>query len=242
VVDGELMINNELAYQDAGLQHRYTAYVKDYELSKKVLLDKKINYEFPSQEFTNKNTGYTETVEYWRSDDKTIYSLTMTEKAKNKLAQFPNVLKIEQQIEKKDSTGYSDKNQIFPSNKAYNWTVDNFGPLTIPKKGVTVELNETTLPLYKTLITRYELHQLEVKNNNIFIDGKQVNSYTFEMDYYWMMGDNRNNSQDSRFWGFVPENHIVGKAVFVWMSYSPHPEEGGFFKRIRWDRLFTKVH
>ncbi|MBW6482610.1 MAG: signal peptidase I [Vicingaceae bacterium] len=242
VIDGELMVNNELAYQDAGLQHRYTAYVKNYELSKKVLLDKKINYEFPSQEFTNKNTGYTETVEYWRSEDKTIYSLTMTEEAKNKLAQFPNVLKIEQQIEKKDSTGYSDKNQIFPSNKAYNWTVDNFGPLTIPKKGVTVELNETTLPLYKTLITRYELHQLEVKNNNIFIDGKQVNSYTFEMDYYWMMGDNRNNSQDSRFWGFVPENHIVGKAVFVWMSYSPHPEEGGFFKRIRWDRLFTTVH
>lgn len=86
------------------------------------------------------------------------------------------------------------------------------------------------------------MNNLEVKEGKIFINGAPTTSYTFKMDYYWMMGDNRNNSLDSRYWGFVPEDHIVGKAVFVWMSYSPHPEEGGFFSRIRWDRLFTKVH
>ncbi|HEY9083773.1 MAG TPA: signal peptidase I, partial [Vicingaceae bacterium] len=152
-----------------------------------------------------------------------------------------NVVNIEQIIDKKDSTTYADLS-IFPNSALYNWTVDNFGPLTIPKKGVTVELNENTLPIYKVLITRYELNDLQVKDNKIFINGEETTSYTFKMNYYWMMGDNRNNSLDSRYWGFVPEDHIVGKAVFVWMSYSPHPEEGGFFSRIRWDRLFTKVH
>lgn len=242
LVDGVLYVNDQVAYQDEGVQHKYIVQTKDYELSKKVLIDKAINYEFPVQEVVNPNTGQiVNTVDYWRSKDKTMYNLTMTKEAKEKLAQFPNVVNIEQLIDKKDSSAYFDTS-VFPNSTLYNWTVDNFGPLTIPKKGVTVELNETTLPLYKVLITRYEMNNLEVKEGKIFINGAPTNSYTFKMDYYWMMGDNRNNSLDSRYWGFVPEDHIVGKAVFVWMSYSPHPEEGGFFSRIRWDRLFTKVH
>ena len=248
VVDGVLKVNNQIAYQDPGVQHNYIVNTQNFGFSKEVLVEKKINFEFPEEPFRDEagniikdRSGEPLMFKHWNPIENQ-YRFTLTEEAKNKLLQFGNVAQLQQLIEKKDSLGFSDRNQIFPSSNYYNWTVDNFGPLTIPKKGVTVNLNEKTLPLYKNLITRYELHQLETKNNQIFIDGKPVTSYTFEMDYFWMMGDNRNNSQDSRYWGFVPENHIVGKAVFVWMSYSPHPEDGGFFKRIRWDRLFTTVH
>jgi signal peptidase I len=106
----------------------------------------------------------------------------------------------------------------------------------IPKKGATVKLTTQTLPLYRRIIKNYEENDLTVKSGDIYINGEIATSYTFKMDYYWMMGDNRHNSQDSRFWGFVPENHIVGKAVFVWLSWDS--QQGG----LRWDRLFTLVH
>jgi signal peptidase I len=110
--------------------------------------------------------------------------------------------------------------------------VDNFGPIYIPKKGVTVKLDANTLPLYERIIHAYELHDLKVEGDKIYIDGQLADSYTFEMDYYWMMGDNRHNSADSRYWGYVPENHIVGKPVLVWLSRDK--ENGG----IRWKRMF----
>jgi signal peptidase I len=238
IVDSKLMINREVAYEDPGRQYNYRVLVKDHYLTRKELIESEINFEFLGQSGKTKEAPLLE-------DEKTgvlYHQLTMTEEAKKKLERFPNVVAIEQMIAKKDSTKYSDFNPIFPSSKFYNWSVDNFGPLTVPKKGVTIELNEQTLPLYKVLITRYEMNELKVDGNKIYINGEETNSYTFKMDYYWMMGDNRNNSQDSRYWGFVPEDHIVGKAVFVWMSYSPHEENGGFFSRIRWDRLFTVVH
>lgn len=114
------------------------------------------------------------------------------------------------------------------------WNRDNFGPLTIPRKGVTVNLTPQNIAIYRRLIKIYEHHSLEETATGFVIDGKPATSYTFEYDYYWMMGDNRHNSQDSRFWGFVPETHIVGKAWFVWLSYG----EGG----LRWSRLFRGIH
>lgn len=126
---------------------------------------------------------------------------------------------------------------IFPNNPQYNWTVDNFGPLKIPRKGETVKLDSATLPLYRRIIDVYEDNNLEVKNGKIFINGVESSSYTFKMDYYFMMGDNRHNSADSRYWGFVPEDHIVGKAVFVWMSLSQKPYQDKF----RWNRFFSFV-
>lgn len=128
------------------------------------------------------------------------------------------------------------KTPVFPNDTAYNWTRDNMGPFTIPKKGQTVKLDLKTLALYRRVIHNYEGHDLKVVGDKIYIDDKIADSYTFEMDYYWMMGDNRHNSLDSRFWGFVPEDHIVGKAVFVWLSYDAQ------LGRIRWERLFSLVH
>ena len=116
----------------------------------------------------------------------------------------------------------------------FKWNLDNFGPLVIPKKGTTVQLTPENIALYRRVIGVYEGNKLEERNGQFFINGQPSSSYTFKMDYFWMMGDNRHNSLDSRFWGFVPEDHVVGKAWFVWLSYG----ENG----IRWSRLFRGVH
>lgn len=123
--------------------------------------------------------------------------------------------------------------EFFPNSKSYSWTQDNFGELWVPQKGTTIALTTENLPLYRRIIEQYEGHNLEVKDGQILIDGTPADSYTFAMDYYWMMGDNRHNSADSRFWGFVPEDHIVGKASFIAFSTG---EEG-----IRWNRMFRKI-
>lgn len=124
-------------------------------------------------------------------------------------------------------------NSIFPYTK--NWNADNMGPFLIPGRGTTIPLTLESLPLYKKIIREYEHNELDVKNGQILINGKPATSYTFQQDYYWMMGDNRHRSEDSRFWGFVPEDHIVGKPVFVWLSYD------NVNGRIRWERMFTTV-
>ncbi len=124
---------------------------------------------------------------------------------------------------------------VFPLDTAnFKWNRDNFGPMTIPKEGVTVEINPKNIALYRRIIRNYEGNALEEKGGKIIINGKEATNYTFKMDYYWMMGDNRHNSLDSRYWGFVPIDHVVGKAWFVWLSYG----EGG----IRWKRLFHGIH
>ena len=122
---------------------------------------------------------------------------------------------------------------VFPHHENYPWNCDNYGPLWIPYKGATVELNIENLPLYERIIDQYENHDLRVEGDKIFIDGKEATTYTFAMDYFFMMGDNRHNSLDSRYWGFVPEDHIVGKALFIIFSKGP---EG-----IRWDRIGKKI-
>jgi signal peptidase I len=128
---------------------------------------------------------------------------------------------------------------IFPNNPSYPWNVDNFGPLFIPSSGTTIQLNSTNIHLYKRIISVYENNDLSFENDKILINGKETHEYTFKMGYYFMMGDNRHNSADSRFWGFVPEDHIVGKAVFIWLSLDP---DGSFLSRVRWSRLFSMIH
>lgn len=122
---------------------------------------------------------------------------------------------------------------IYPYSSLFDWTIDNFGPLYIPKKGATIQLDPKNIALYQRLIHVYENNSWEERDGKVFINGKEASSYTFKMNYYWMMGDNRHRSQDSRFWGFVPEDHVVGEAWLIWMSYD---------KGVRWNRIFKSIH
>ena len=137
------------------------------------------------------------------------------------------------------SEGVSNLN-FFPNNKSFKWNNDYLGPIYIPKKGDEIDLNLDNLPLYKKIIKDYEFNDVDISNGRIFINSKEQDSYTFKQDYYWMMGDNRYNSEDSRVWGFVPFDHVLGKPVFIWMSID------GLFSGIqnwkfRWDRIFTTI-
>jgi signal peptidase I len=128
---------------------------------------------------------------------------------------------------------------IFPQDPQFSWNVDNFGPLYIPKEGATINLTPQNISFYRRAIAVYEGNKLEERNGKFYINGNEASKYTFKMNYYFMMGDNRHNSADSRFWGFVPEDHIVGKAVFIWMSWDSN---GSFLGKIRWSRLFNIIH
>ena len=127
---------------------------------------------------------------------------------------------------------------IYPLNGNMHWTRDNYGPIWIPAKGKSIDLNLDNLAIYERPIRVYEKNDLKVKDGRIYINGKEAKSYTFKMDYYWMMGDNRHNSADSRYWGFVPEDHVVGKPIFIW--WSSDPDRSGF-GGIRWNRIFNFV-
>ncbi len=128
---------------------------------------------------------------------------------------------------------------IYPQNMAKDWTTADYGPVWIPKRGSVVKLSPATLPIYERAIKVYEGNDLAVRDGKIFINGEETNCYKFKFDYYWMMGDNRDNSADSRFWGFVPEDHIVGKPLFVWISLDP--DYGWFDGKFRWERLFKGI-
>lgn len=156
------------------------------------------------------------------------YNLTATDVAT--LRAFDMVEKITPLV----SRGAADP-AVFPHDTAYHhWNQDNFGPLPIPHKGQTVHLNRNNIELYRRIISIYEANRLEEKDGRYLVNGQPADSYTFKMDYYWMMGDNRHNSLDSRYWGFVPEDHVVGKAWITWLSYG---KEG-----LRWNRFFKGIH
>jgi signal peptidase I len=149
--------------------------------------------------------------------------------------QYSNIVSINKIIQPKGEYDES----IYPHNPLLKWNNDNYGPLTIPKKGWTVKLNDSTLAIYGPAIKDYESNQLIKTGNDIYLNGTKANSYTFKMNYYWMMGDNRHNSADSRSWGFVPEDHIVGKAMLTWMS-TDSTENG--LKHIRWNRILRSIN
>ena len=158
--------------------------------------------------------------------------MPLTKRAVSTLAKRKNLV---------ESIKISDENStldIYPLNGNTHWTRDNYGPVWIPAKGQSIQLTLDNLPIYERCIRTYEGNTLEVADGKIIINGKVATSYTFKLDYYWMMGDNRHNSLDSRYWGFVPEDHIVGKPIFIW--WSSDPDRNGF-GGIRWSRLFRFV-
>ena len=172
------------------------------------------------------------------------YEMQLTEKNRKELNDIPGIVEIERIID-------PFRGELFPIDDQYKWTVDNYGPIHVPKKGETIELNAKTYAMYKEVIKVYEGNSEFARTPDgryITKDG-EITEYTFKMNYYFMMGDNRHHSADSRFWGFVPEDHVVGKALFIWMSIEPinnntlFPNSGkNTFQRIRWSRLFNRIH
>jgi signal peptidase I len=169
------------------------------------------------------------------TDNNGNYELTLSDESLEKLKQFSNVRSIEPVVA---PAGSWDPN-LFPFDSTYHWNVDNYGPVYVPKKGTTVRLTPENICFYRRIIGVFEENKLVEKDGKIFINGKEASSYTFKMNYYWMMGDNRHNSADSRYWGFVPEDHVVGTAVFVWLSLDPN--KSLFDGKIRFSKLFRIV-
>lgn len=170
---------------------------------------------------------------------KSYFYGNLTNEKFEKLKKDSRVKSIEKRISTESEDGiFPDFKDGIPST-IHKWNVDNFGPIYIPKKGATVALNRQTLPFYKKIINEYEGNDLKVNGNEIRINGQVATSYTFKQDYYWMMGDNRQNSLDARYFGYTPADHIVGKPIFIWMSWDSNAK--GIMNKVRWDRLFTTV-
>lgn len=207
--DGQVWVNGAPQEPIPGLQFQYVVQTSS-----------------PFTQYALENIGAREF-----SGNGSVYYMWLTDEAAEKVRKAKNVVSIRRYI-------YAPNDDVFPQWGAPRWSQDNYGPIWIPKKGATVTLTLENLPLYERIIRTYEGHALDVQDGMILIDGKPAETYTFAMDYYWMMGDNRHNSADSRFWGFVPEDHIVGKASFVWLSLDA---DKSFPSNIRWERLFRKV-
>lgn len=215
IIHGKVYINGTPQPDFKGIQHDYLVQTNGRPLNPRALE----KYDLPPSSLGIQNNPR--------------YNMPLSEeKAKQLKDEVADIVKVEQ----KERTGYN--YLLFPHSSEYKWNEDNFGPIWLPEKGATVKLNKASLPFYQRIIEAYEGNELRTDGENIFINGEEVQSYTFQQDYYWMMGDNRHSSSDSRYWGYVPEDHIIGKPKFIWLSLDSNKK---FLAKIRFDRLFKSI-
>ncbi len=219
VVNGNVVVNGVPQPEFEGLQSTYTVYTNGSAINPKIL----------------KEIGLTPQEVYFDQSLPGYPDMTLTKSELAKVKDLAVVAEIRENIDVYPPDYPDSPILLFPFTENFEWTRDNYGPIWIPAKGATVELTLENLPLYERIISAYEKNRLEVKDGEIYINGEKSDSYTFKQDYYFMMGDNRHHSLDSRYWGFVPEDHIVGKPAMLWFSTDKYES---FPSNIRWNRLF----
>ena len=222
IKDGQVYVNSQPQENWPGVQNSYRVVTDGKRINQKNLEKSGINIR--ELWFHPELPGYPE--------------MPLTAEMLEKVQSYSNVVSVTKNVDSYPPDYPDSDATIFPFSTDFKWTRDNFGPLWIPAKGVEVELTIENLPLYQRIITSYEGNELEVKDGKIFINSEEAQSYTFHQDYYFMMGDNRHNSLDSRYWGFVPEDHIVGKPALIWLSIDGNKK---FPNNIRWRRFFKFV-
>lgn len=219
IKDKQLIVNGEVQANPPEMQYSYLVTAND-EINERNLEKLEIDpddYHFLGRPETNK----------------AVYQMFLTEAKVKEVQALPYVSSVAEDYR----THEGPDSRIFPYGKT--WNGDTYGPLTIPKEGMTLAINDSTLRIYGNTIVEYDLNKdAKIDNGKLLIDGKEVTEYTFQQNYYFMMGDNRHNSLDSRYWGFVPEDHIVGKGFFIWLSIDKY---GSFLNKIRWSRFFKLV-
>lgn len=226
IIDGKIHVNNQpLELPDrAKPQYSYTGTTKGQGFDPYAMYKM---YDITDAFYHDPNTNQ-------------FFIQSLTEENYQRLKNHPNVASIERVV----TPAGQGESIIFPNNNRFDWNADNMGPLYIPKEGVTVQITPETVGFYRQIIETYEglemgrEREISFRGDQVLLNGQPLNTYTFEQDYYFMMGDNRHNSEDSRYWGYVPENHIVGKPVFIWLSLDPNASG---LSKIRWERMFTTV-
>ena len=234
----QIYINGEKGWNPPNMQYEYLVETNGQSFNQKRLNELGFRKYVPGNPERNRNANFIP-ANSPRLSGHNGYVVLMPDSVAQILEGFPNVIKVDTVTAKPGR--FNNNRPIYPkknnlSGELYPFNMDNYGPITIPERGMTIDLTDKNLSLYWRIIDVYEEHDLEQKGGKVYIDGSEATTYTFEMNYYWMMGDNRHNSEDSRVWGFVPENHIVGRPLFVFFSYEP---DFG----VRWNRIGTKyVH
>lgn len=234
IIDAQVYINHKPLQLADNAQFNYVVQTNGEELNYRFFdkcdITDGLKYKDVYQDYLNDPS----LAEKFYKTDSNQYYLCLTRENAIKIKEIGSVKKVTRAIKSKQTWNPD----IFPYDTLHKWNEDNFGPIIIPKRGMKINIDMNNISLFVRIIDVYEGNKLEIKNNKIYINNVESNSYTFKMNYYWLMGDNRHNSADSRFWGFVPEDHVVGKAVFVWLSLDKNKK---FLNKIRWNRLFSFV-